>query len=133
VNEKLKAFEIGTINQPTSLKDLLKRPGVTLEKIARLENAVSAFPKEVSAQAAINIKYEGYIKRQKEQVERAKQLEKTKIPDNFDYHAVSGLSNEVREKFSKIRPLSLGQALRISGITPAAVSIIQVYLKRMTG
>jgi len=76
------------------------------------------------------IKYDGYIRRQQKQVEKMKHLESKKIPEGIDYGTVHSLSNEVREKLSRIRPLSLGQAARISGITPAAITAIQIHLKR---
>jgi tRNA uridine 5-carboxymethylaminomethyl modification enzyme len=130
VNRTLEGIGVGSINQPATLMDLLKRPGVTLEGLAKIDERILAYDKGVSEQAAIFVKYDGYIKRQMEQVERSRRLESTKIPDGFDYETISGLSNEVKEKFSRIRPISLGQASRISGITPAAISIVQVYLKK---
>ena len=81
-------------------------------------------------QVEIKYKYEGYIKRQLEAVKQFVNLEKKRLPADFDYDAVSGLSNEVRQKLKDIRPLSLGQAARISGVTPAAIAILLVYLKR---
>ena len=133
VNRTLEALGLGSINQPATLKDLLKRPEAGLEDIGKLDTRVLCFENEVAEQATILVKYDGYILRQMQQVERAKHLEGTKIPESFDYRAIPGLSNEVKEKLSKIRPISLGQASRISGITPAAVSIIQIYLKKLAG
>lgn len=130
VNRTLEGLGIGSINQPATLKDLLKRPGARLEDIANLDSRVLSCDKEVAEQAAILVKYDGYIRRQMAQVERVKHLEGTRIPESFEYQAIPGLSNEVKEKLSKIRPISLGQACRISGITPAAISIIQIYLKK---
>ncbi len=130
VNRTLEGLGLGSINQPATLQDLLKRPGARLEDIANLDSRVLSFDKEVAEQAAILVKYDGYIRRQMEQVGRVKHLEGTRIPEGFDYQVIPGLSNEVKEKLSKIRPISLGQASRISGITPAAVSIIQIYLKK---
>ncbi|MCI5138510.1 MAG: tRNA uridine-5-carboxymethylaminomethyl(34) synthesis enzyme MnmG, partial [Candidatus Electrothrix sp. AR1] len=77
------------------------------------------------------IKYAGYIKRQQEQVDRFKKLERTKLPKDMPYKGMPGLSHEVVEKLNRVRPLSLGQASRISGVTPAAVSVLQVHLKKM--
>ena len=130
VNLTLEGLGLGTINQPAPLMDLLKRPGAAFEDVARLDSRILDFDKEVIEQVSILIKYNGYIRRQTEQVERAKHLEGTKIPEAFDYQTIPGLSNEVKEKLSRIRPISLGQASRISGITPAAVSVVQVYLKK---
>ncbi len=130
VKETLEGLGLGSINQPVTLRDLLKRPEAKLKDIAQLDNRILSFDSEAAEQATILVKYDGYIRRQTEQVERVKHLEGTKIPESLDYHAIPGLSNEVKEKFSKIRPISLGQASRISGITPAAVTIIQIYLKK---
>lgn len=133
VNRTLEGLGLGQINQPARLTDLLKRPGIELKALANYDGRILSFDREVTEQASILIKYDGYIKRQMEQVERSKHREDTKIPDDFDYQAIPGLSNEVKEKLSRIRPISLGQASRVSGITPAAISIIQVYLKRFAG
>ena len=131
VNQTLQGLGLGSINQPATLMDLLKRPGAAFEDIAKLDSRILDFDKEVTEQATILVKYNGYIHRQQEQVARAKQLEGTKIPEDFDYQAIPGLSNEVKEKLSRVRPISLGQTSRISGITPAAVSIVQIYLKKL--
>jgi len=133
VNQTLKALGVGTINQPVTLKDILKRPEASFEKLAKLDERILSFDGKVTEQVSILVKYYGYIRRQEEQVERLKGFEKAKIPDEFDYHLVPGLSNEVKEKLSAIRPVSLGQASRVSGITPAAISIIQIYLKKLAG
>ena len=133
VNRTLEDLGIGSINQPATLMDLLKRPGAELKDIAKLDSRLVSFDNGVAEQATILVKYDGYIRRQMDQVERAKHLEGARIPDDFDYRAISGLSNEVKEKLLKIRPISVGQASRISGITPAAISIIQIYLKKFSG
>ena len=130
VNRKLEHLGLGYINQPVTLRDLLKRPRVEFRDVAELDNRISSFDRAVLEQVSIVVKYDGYIRRQMEQVERAKHLEGTLIPDGFYYESIPGLSNEVKEKLSKIRPLSIGQAARISGITPAAISILQIYLKK---
>jgi tRNA uridine 5-carboxymethylaminomethyl modification enzyme len=133
VNRTLEGLGVGPINQPATLKDFLKRPGIGLEALAGLDGRIRSFDKHVAEQATILVKYDGYIRRQTEQVQRARHLEGTEIPDNFDYQAIPGLSNEVKEKFLKVRPISIGQASRISGITPAAISIVQIYLKKWAG
>ncbi len=130
VNRTLEGLGLGQINQPARLTDLLKRPGIELKALANFDGRILSFDREVTEQASILIKYDGYTKRQMEQVERSKHREDTKIPDDFDYQDIPGLSNEVKEKLARIRPISLGQASMVSGITPAAISIIQVYLKR---
>lgn len=133
VNRMLESLDLGSINQPATLKDLLRRPGADLSNIAKLDNRILSFDSEVTEQATIFVKYDGYIRRQMEQVERLRRLEGTHIPEDFDYWQTPGLSNEVKEKLSRIHPISLGQASRISGITPAAVSIVQIYLKKLAG
>ena len=133
VNEKLGGLAIGSIGQPTTLMDVLKRPEASLDKLTSFEPRIDEFDGKVREQVTIRVKYDGYIRRQMEQVERSKGLEGTEIPNTFDYRAIPGLSNEVKEKLSRVQPLTLGQASRISGITPAAVSIVEVYVKRMTG
>ena len=130
VKQTIENLGLGTINQPVTLKDLLKRPGAQLEDIARLDSRILSFNSEAGEQANILVKYDGYIRRQMEQVERAKHLEGARIPEGLDYSVIPGLSNEVKEKLSRTRPVSLGQASRISGITPAAVTIVQIYLKK---
>lgn len=83
-----------------------------------------------SEEIQLRVKYKGYIERQAEQVSRFKKLESTRIPPDLDYSTLSGLSNEVVEKLGRVKPLSLGQASRISGITPAAISILQIHLRK---
>jgi tRNA uridine 5-carboxymethylaminomethyl modification enzyme len=130
VKTKLQGLGLGNMNQPLTLEDLLRRPEAGVKDIAPFESRILSFDEAVIEQASILVKYDGYIRRQMEQVERAKHLEGVKIPERFDYRGIPGLSNEVQEKLSRIRPVSLGQASRISGITPAAVSIVQIYLKK---
>jgi tRNA uridine 5-carboxymethylaminomethyl modification enzyme len=128
--EAVESLGLGAIHQPVTLQDLLRRPEAEMKDMAQLDSRVLSFDKDVVEQVSILVKYDGYIRRQREQVERTKHLEGTTIPENFDYGAIPGLSNEVKEKFVRIRPVSLGQASRIAGITPAAVSIVQIYLKK---
>jgi tRNA uridine 5-carboxymethylaminomethyl modification enzyme len=92
-----------------------------------LDQEALAFKDEIELQ----IKYEGYIKRQEEQIARFRKLERIELPDNIVYKGLPGLSNEVVEKLTRVQPRSLGQASRISGITPAALSVLQVHLKRI--
>ena len=88
-------------------------------------------PKEVTEQVDINIKYEGYITRQLKQVEQFKKLEVKKIPEDIDYDEIKGLRIEARQKLGMIRPASVGQASRISGVTPADVSVLLIYMEQM--
>jgi len=118
----------------TTLADLLKRPGISYVDIAAL--APGALPNgEASAaqQVEINIKYAGYIQRQREEVERQMRYECLPLPAAIDYRDVRGLSNEVQQKLNENKPETLGQAGRISGVTPAAISLLLVHLKRGLG
>jgi tRNA uridine 5-carboxymethylaminomethyl modification enzyme len=133
VKRTVEGLGLGPLHQPATLMDLLKRPGARLEDVAKLDTRILSFDKEAGEQVAILVKYDGYIRRQMEQVERSEHLEHSKIPNDFDYRPIAGLSNEVKEKLLKVRPVSLGQASRISGMTPAAISIMQVYLKKLAG
>ena len=96
-----------------------------------MDNKRPKLPAEVTEQVNINIKYEGYIKRQIKQVEHFKKLEKKKLPENFDYQNISGLRIEATQKLNLYQPLNIGQASRISGVTPADVSVILVYLEQL--
>ncbi|MFC0308656.1 tRNA uridine-5-carboxymethylaminomethyl(34) synthesis enzyme MnmG [Gallibacterium trehalosifermentans] len=112
-------------------EDLLRRPEMSYDKLCQLTPFQPAMEdKEAVEQVEISIKYQGYIEHQNEEIERHKRHENTLIPAQFDYSAVIGLSNEVRAKLEQHRPVSIGQASRISGITPAAISILLVYLKK---
>lgn len=124
--------EISSINHGGSFVDLLRRPQINMTHIIQLDDDFSHLPSEVLEQLEISIKYEGYLKRQAEQVERVGNLEGQKLPENFDYSQVKSLSKEVVEKLSKIQPETLGQAGRIQGVTPAALAVLSVYLKKMT-
>ncbi len=128
-NQKELSAEI-TINSSCSLAQLLKRPQVSYAQLEALDKNAPELPAEVIKQVELELKYEGYIARQLIQVEKLKQLEKHKLPANIDYQRIPGLSAEVRQCLSRIRPMSLGQAARIPGVTPAAISILMVYLKR---
>lgn len=130
VNERLSRMGL-SIKNPMSLADILKRPGVTLDDLIALEPAMGEFGEDVAYQVELNVKYRGYLDRQKEQVERAVKLEDKRIPDGIAYPEVSGLSREVVEKLSRVRPLSLGQASRVPGVTPASVTALLVHMKKM--
>jgi len=130
-NQTLLALGTSTIKTVTSLEDLLRRPDVTYETISGLGHSASEdISSSVKEQVEIQTKYHGYIERQEQQVQKFKKLEQVRIPSDFDYTAIPSLSHEVREKLSTVRPSSLGQASRISGITPAALAVILMYLKR---
>lgn len=130
LNTTLAALNSGQLKTSVSLAQLLRRPEVSYETIRALSPSPVLFPREVAAEVEIAIKYSGYIRRQEEGVERLRHLEEARIPARLDYAAVGGLSAEVREKLTAIRPGSLGQAARIPGVTPAALSVLAVHLKR---
>lgn len=113
-----------------TLEQLLKRPELDYDMVGKLSYSEESLSEEVKKRVEIEVKYEGYIQRQLKEVDRFKKMENRKIPLGFSYDHVIGLSNEVREKLNNIRPISVGQASRISGITPAAVSLLLVALER---
>ncbi|MBL7180166.1 MAG: tRNA uridine-5-carboxymethylaminomethyl(34) synthesis enzyme MnmG [Pseudomonadota bacterium] len=111
------------------LEQLLKRAELDYHAVEALAKSPDAFSAKVTRQVEIEIKYEGYIKRQLSEIEKFKNLERMKIPEDFEFTKVHGLSNELKEKLSAVRPTSLGQASRIDGITPAALSVLMIALK----
>ena len=131
INEFLEEKESASLDTAVPLAQLLKRPELSYGDLEQLEGCSSKLPERVARQVEIQCKYEGYLQRQEGEVKKFKNLEKIQIPSGFDYQEIPGLSNEVREKLSEVQPTSLGQASRISGMTPAALSILMVYLKRM--
>jgi len=118
------------IKNGLSFEELLRRPEVTMEHLRQVKPGLAAMPDEVTRQLEVETKYAGYIQRQQEEVERFRRTEAVVIPADFDFQAVHGLSAEVVEKLSRIRPLTLGQASRIPGVTPAAIAILSVLLRR---
>jgi len=127
--DRLKAVGAAPIRNATSLDQLLKRSDIFFDDLARFDPGLSLTREEVAMEVETRIKYEGYIERQERQVEKMKRMETVRLPDDMDYGGVHGLTNEVREKLGRIRPISMGQASRISGVTPAAIMAIQVYMK----
>lgn len=114
----------------TTIGELIRRPELTYDMLEEIDTGRKTLPKDVKEQVNINIKYEGYIERQLRQVEQFKKLEKKNIPDNIDYEQVKSLRIEARQKLMKIRPSSVGQASRISGVSPADISVLLVYLEQ---
>lgn len=110
--------------------DLLKRPEMTYKHIGMLTPSDLSLDDEIKEQVEIQIKYEGYIEKSLQQVDRLKKMENKKIPENIDYEKISGLATEARQKLKKIKPLSIAQASRISGVNPADISILLVYLEQ---
>ena len=129
-NEMLHRWGSAPLKKEVSLQEILKRPETHFRNLFAFDRDLENLPKEVSEQVEIQVKYDGYIKRQLEQIERFKKLEEVKFPKDFDFSSVIGLSAEVMEKLTKIKPFSLGQASRISGVTPAGISILMVNLKK---
>jgi len=129
INEKIEAFKSPALKRKTTLAELLKRPEIRWKELASL-GAVADIPEAASKQIEIEVKYSGFISRQLKEVERFKNLERIRLPEKLDYTAIAGLSREIKEKLTDFRPVNLGQASRISGITPAAISILMVYLNR---
>jgi len=130
INDRLKELGSSALGNVITLEQLLKRNEIFFEHLRLFDPGLEEVEIQVAEEVETRIKYEGYILRQKRQVEKLKCMESVRIPDQIDYDAVHGLSTEVREKLSRIRPVSLGQAARISGITPAALMAIQVHLKK---
>ena len=114
-----------------TLAELLRQPQLGIRDLCVFWSGIDEYSSEVLDQAQIQIKYEGYLARQEELVQRFKRLEKTIIPDNLDFSQVAGLSREIVEKLTRISPRTLGQASRMSGVTPAAISCLEVHLKKM--
>ena len=131
--KRLEDAGITDVNTEVTLSQLLKRPDVEYKRLIDTYPPAEPLTNEVMEQVEIEIKYEGYILRQLTEVERFKGLEEKRIPLNFDYEKIKGFSREVKEKLKDIRPVSIGQATRISGVTPAAVSILLVALEREYG
>ncbi|MBW1997378.1 MAG: tRNA uridine-5-carboxymethylaminomethyl(34) synthesis enzyme MnmG [Deltaproteobacteria bacterium] len=133
VQDRLRELGTTPIKNITSLAQLLKRTEIFLKDLLCFDPEIGGHEIQVVEEVETRIKYEGYINRQERQVEKLKRMESTRLPEDLDYQSIYGLSTEVREKLAKVRPLSLGQASRISGITPAAIMALQVHLKRRGG
>lgn len=118
------------IRQQTSLYDLLKRPQVTYDMIAPYDGNLKDYPSQVISQVEYEIKYEGFIDRQMKEVEKFRHIDNIRVPADINYENVHSLSREIREKLKRFSPTTLGQANRISGVTPAAITILMIYLKK---
>lgn len=126
----LEAVGSSPLSEPVKASDLLKRPEVTWELIAELAPPPEPLDEEIAAAVSVEIKYEGYIDRQKRQVERMRKMERVRVPVDFDYDGVPGLLSESRQKLKKLRPQTLAQAGRVSGVTPADLHILWIALER---
>lgn len=131
VQALLEEYESTPLNTGTSLAELIRRPELNYEVLAPIDEERPELPDEVAEQVNINIKYDGYIKRQIKQVENFKKLEVKKIPENFDYDDVNSLRIEARQKLKQYQPVNIGQASRISGVSPADISVLLVYMEQM--
>ena len=133
-NEALAACGSAPLRLPCPLTQLLRRPDLSLAEVWSLAGWSDPFPRpDAAAQIEVTVKYASYVERQKDAVRRAAKMEHARIPVALDYGSIAGLSREVREKLSALRPQSLGQASRIAGITPVAVALLSVYLRRHGG
>lgn len=134
INSKLKEIGTSEIKEKTSLQNLLRRPQIDIHSLSHIDDSfkeyLSKYDKEEIEQAEIQIKYEAYIDRERKNAEKIESMENLKIKPDFNYHEVVALSSEAKEKLIKIKPATLGQASRISGVSPADVSVLMVYLGR---
>lgn len=130
VRRLLEEFEIGTVTPTQSLAEILRRQELTYAKICSVFGGTEIDDPEIMEAIQLEVKYEGYIKRQEQQILRSQKFEHRAIPGSFEYDEVSGFSTEVREKLKRVKPASVGQASRISGVTPAAISLLLVAVER---
>jgi len=134
INDWFEKINSSKITEKQKAQKILLRPDVELETLAsvlpKLKEALNGFDKASIEQASIQIKYDVYIEKERELVKRMSQLEELEIPDSFDYKKIVSLGNEAREKLTRVRPRTLGQASRISGINPSDVQILMVFMGR---
>ena len=129
INSALESFQSVPLRNQASLAQILRRPEISLAQLRTLRSDIPNHRADIDAQVEIHIKYQGYVTRQQEIVDRFQKMEHARLPEGTDYSLISGLSREVCEKLTRIRPRSLGQAARIPGITPAAISLLSFYIK----
>ena len=130
INNRLKRWNLSPISNVTSLSDLLKRPQVNFNMLKQLDGRKIRLSDDEIKQIEIDVKYKGFIERQLKEIENFKRIENIRIPEGFEFNNIPGLSSEIIEKLSQARPINLGQASRISGVTPVAISILMIYLKK---
>ena len=130
INARLESLGSAPLRGQSSLAQLLRRPEISFSELILFAPEFAGVSASLGLQAEVEIKYSGYVQRQMEGVKRFRKIEAVRLPADLDYMAIAGLSHEVREKLTLIRPRTLGQAARISGITPAAISLLSVYLKK---
>ena len=131
INEFLKKYQSADIKSGISLYELLKRPEIRYKYLNEIDDGMPNLSFEEAEQVEILIKYEGYIKKQMSQIERFKKMEGRRIPESIDFTKMKGLSIEARQKLNDIRPESIGQASRISGVSPSDISVLLVYMEQM--
>jgi tRNA uridine 5-carboxymethylaminomethyl modification enzyme len=128
VNGALELWGEPPVQSGVSLSDLLRRPAITYDMLSVLDPDRPVLPRRVRATVEVSVKYEGYIKKEQAEVERHRKLEQKRLPDDLDYHSLKGLRLEAAEKLIAVRPLTVGQASRISGVNPADISVLLIYL-----
>ena len=131
INPILEENESNPVDQAYRASQILTRPNINLEKLSKIEiigNKTSEYSEEIQEQAEINIKYKGYIEKEKENVAKLQRMENIKIPDDFDFSKVASLSSEALQKMNNIRPKNIAQASRISGVSPADINVLLIYL-----
>ena len=131
VQEILEKYNSTILRSGSSLFELLKRPEISYEALAAVDTTRPTLSADVVQQVMIELKYEGYISRQRQQVEQFKKLERKMIPQNVDYNNIKGLRIEARQKLSTVMPVSIGQASRISGVSPADISVLLIYIEQL--
>ncbi len=130
IQDRMKELGSVPLQRPMYLYELLRRPEIEMNELVRTCPSLGEFDQEVLDQVQIQVKYEGYLSRQREEIARFDRLESITIPQGLDYTAIPGLSKEIQEKLTKVAPTSLGQASRISGVTPAAISVLMMVIKK---
>ena len=130
INSNLQSAGFSPLRNQATLAQILRRPEMGFDQLRRVRPDIPNFKLDVDAQVEIQIKYQGYVNRQLEIVERFQRMEHVRLPNDIDYSLINGLSREVCEKLSRVRPRSLGQASRIAGITPAAIALLSFYIKK---
>ena len=133
INPILETIESSPVDQAYRAAQILTRPNMTLERLETIEaikDVASTYENEVREQAEINIKYKGYIEKEKENVAKLNRLETIRIPEDFDYSKITSLSAEAKQKMGKVKPKTIAQAGRISGVSPADINVLLIYLGR---
>ena len=130
VKRLMEEAEVGAVGPTQSLAEILRRQEMSYNKIVAVFGGADIDDPDITEAIQLEVKYEGYIKRQLQQIQRSEKLEHRAIPDQFDYDGIAGFSSEVREKLKRVKPASVGQASRISGVTPAAISLLLVAIER---